>query len=95
MRPVAVDLTYIPVVGHALSAAFQAPFCAGAMAVVGGALAYLVVKTLINATQLLKLLAKLAELVAAAMRTSFRMWRTSSRASSEKCGSSSQTRSTA
>ncbi|CCK53619.1 ESX-1 secretion-associated protein EspA [Mycobacterium canettii CIPT 140060008] len=67
VRPVAVDLTYIPVVGHALSAAFQAPFCAGAMAVVGGALAYLVVKTLINATQLLKLLAKLAELVAAAI----------------------------
>lgn len=32
VRPVAVDLTYIPVVGHALSAAFQAPFCAGAMA---------------------------------------------------------------
>lgn len=46
VRPVAVDLTYIPVVGHALSAAFQAPFGAGAMAVVGGALAYLVVKTL-------------------------------------------------
>lgn len=67
VRPVAVDLTYIPVVGHALSAAFQAPFGAGAMAVVGGALAYLVVKTLINATQLLKLLAKLAELVAAAI----------------------------
>ncbi|OSC40603.1 EspA/EspE family type VII secretion system effector [Mycobacterium decipiens] len=67
VRPVAVDLTYVPIVGYALSAAFQAPLCAAAMAVVGGALAYLTVKTLINAARLVGLLAKLAQVLAAAI----------------------------
>lgn len=67
VRPVAVDLTYIPIVGWAMSAAFQAPVCAAAMAVVGGALAYLVVKTLINSMKLVSLLAQLAKLLAEAV----------------------------
>ncbi|MGV0481219.1 EspA/EspE family type VII secretion system effector [Mycobacterium kansasii] len=64
VRPVAVDLTYIPLVGWAMSASFQAPICAAGMAVVGGALAYLTVETLIHTAQLLGLLAKLASLLA-------------------------------
>ncbi|EUA86332.1 ESX-1 secretion-associated protein EspA [Mycobacterium ulcerans str. Harvey] len=62
-----MDLTYIPIVGWAMSAAFQAPVCAAAMAVVGGALAYLVVKTLINSMKLVSLLAQLAKLLAEAV----------------------------
>lgn len=64
VRPVAVDMTYIPIVGWPMSAAFQATACAVAMAAVGVGLAYLMAKTLINTVRLVKLLAKLAALLA-------------------------------
>lgn len=64
VRPVAVDMTYIPIVGWPMSATFQATACAVAMAAVGVGLAYLMAKTLINTVRLIKLLAKLAALLA-------------------------------
>ncbi|RFD23871.1 secretion protein EspA [Mycobacterium uberis] len=67
VRSVAVDMTYIPVVGYAMSAAFQAQVCAAAMAAVGGGLAYLLVKAAINTAKFVALLARLAKLLAAAV----------------------------
>ncbi|WP_158016335.1 EspA/EspE family type VII secretion system effector [Mycobacterium basiliense] len=64
VRPAAVDMTYIPIVGWGMSATFQATACAVAMTAVGVGLAYLIAKTLINAVRLLVLLAKLAKLLA-------------------------------
>lgn len=63
-RRIAIDMSYVPIVGWAWSIAFQAETCAVAMAVVGGALLYLTVKTVEDTIRLLELLAQLAELLA-------------------------------
>lgn len=63
-RKIAIDMSYVPVVGWIMSINFQAATCAVAMAVVGGALLYLTVKTVEDTIRLLELLAQLAELLA-------------------------------
>lgn len=63
-RRIAIDLSRVPIVGWAWSLTFQAETCAVAMAVVGGALLYLTVKTVEDTIRLLELLAQLAELLA-------------------------------
>jgi len=63
-RRIAIDMSYVPIVGWIMSINFQAATCAVAMTVVGGALLYLTVKTVEDTIRLLELLAQLAELVA-------------------------------
>lgn len=67
VRPVAVDLNYIPIVGSVMSASFQAQACAAAMAAVGGGLAYLLVQTALHTAKFVSLLARLAHLLASAV----------------------------
>lgn len=67
VRPVAIDLNYIPLVGSVMSASIQAQACAAAMAAVSGGLAYLLVQTAIHTAKFVALLARLAHLLASAV----------------------------
>ncbi|BBX96277.1 hypothetical protein AWC15_21055 [Mycobacterium lacus] len=69
VRPVAVVLSYIPLVGREISAVFQLAITTPVMAMVMGALAYLALKTAEDAAKLLAALWKLVELLEALIET--------------------------